>query len=500
MCVSPLKILNNSSFVCTCASKYYRLVPCGRCYQCRNQAVDDWTVRCFAEYKESLFTFFYTLTFNNVHLPHYDVLPCFSKTVIQLFLKRLRKSLTKYDDRIKLRYFIASELGEHTHRPHYHALFYIKLRPKKDDESKEYYNRPFHLTSRKFRDFVNESWKNGFVRAGDNLGLVHSAAGIKYVIKYLLKTDTYYNTFAKSLFFRVARKWLTIYKSYGLSVPPHDILGRGYLISYDTEEYPSPFVSTWNNFVYSARKEFMHFASHHMQSQSLGSSAINMFNADDNSVSDIALTNNYHYHTPRSVTRSLFYDKVYSVNDMKNGNEYATTYRLNGDGIAYYSRIAEKKIHDVFNSICDYISNAKHSDVNVLANILCCSVHHLKEFINLSEQERYKLAVYMYAYRYLHIADMAIFERLGDDIFKPLNVRKVVRTTLAQSFYEMLVTRKTFLSNYTSTMQDLPQCAILEIYATIVDFYENYLNAAKSAAAMCELIKQRKIKSKLYNL
>lgn len=492
MCVSPLKILNNSSLVdCSC-SKYYRFVPCGRCYQCRNQAVDDWTVRNFSEYKSSLYTYFYTLTFSNDHICHFRGLNCFSKEYIQLFLKRLRKRLASFDDRIVLRYFISSELGEHTHRPHYHALFYITLR---SDSNKE-----FSLSSRQFQKFVRDSWQFGFVRAGDNLGLVNSAACIKYVVKYLLKTDTYYNKFARALFFRVARKWLTIYKSYDLILPPKDILGRGYLISYDSKNYPSTFVSTWNNFVYAARKEYAHFSSHHMQSQSLGAGAVDMYNASDNTCSDSALTSNYHYHTPRSVSRKLYYDRVYSVNDMLQGRQYPTTYKINGAGVAYYSRLVDKKIHDTFNSLTDYISDIKHSDFNVLVDILHCSNYHLDKLMRLSDSDKYKLSVYLVAFRYLHVADFHIFERLKGEIFKPLNVRKIVRTMLSQSNYSMLVSRDDFLRNYTSTITDLPQCAELEIFATIIDFYQNYVNALKSAENMRNLIQTRKLKSKLYHL
>lgn len=46
-----------------------------------------------------------------------------SKRDAQLFLKRVRKNLSKYSDE-KIRYYIVSEYGPKTFRAHYHVLFF----------------------------------------------------------------------------------------------------------------------------------------------------------------------------------------------------------------------------------------------------------------------------------------------------------------------------------------------------------------------------------------
>lgn len=77
------------------------------------------------QYKDNNFV---TLTYTDEHLPYdvpdivdtLDPMPTLKVRDVQLFLKKLRKSLT---DR-KIRYFAVGEYGDQTQRPHYHlALF-----------------------------------------------------------------------------------------------------------------------------------------------------------------------------------------------------------------------------------------------------------------------------------------------------------------------------------------------------------------------------------------
>lgn len=496
MCVSPLKIINNASYVDPTCSKYYRLVPCGRCYQCRNRAVNDWTVRNFAEYKASVATYFYTLTFSEVNVPRYNDILCFDKQLIQKFLKRLRKHIGAYDKRVVLRYFVSSELGEHTHRPHYHALFYISADCSRDTKRDDEVVIP---SASQFYNWVYAAWQYGFIKSGDNLGLVNSAAGIKYVIKYLLKTDTYYDNFARSLFYRVAKKWLSKYKSFGLARPPKDTYGRGYLIANHEIDYPSCSVMRWNNFVYCARKEYARYASHHMQSATIGRTAVDMYNDVDNTCSDIALTNNYHYACPRSVSRAKYYDRVYTYRDYLHGNQYATSYRVNGDGIAYYSRHITKRINDMYNNILDVVANLSHSSSAVVSEMCNVPQSYVVDLCNLTNADMYKLAVYNVVYRYVHWESDYYAYRYSDILLQPLNIRKFVRTQLSQS--RIHLPRLDFVRNcnyHLSHEMDVFQSC--EEYSTIIDIYNEYFNKLKSAHKMSELRNLRKLKSKLYNL
>ena len=97
-------------------------------------------------------------------------LPYASKTDVQLFLKRLNKLIHdkvthKYQN---FRYFIVSELGSTTFRPHFHGIFFV--------DSQE--------CAEGFSDAVSSCWKSGIV---DCQPVENSACG--YVAQYINKSS-----------------------------------------------------------------------------------------------------------------------------------------------------------------------------------------------------------------------------------------------------------------------------------------------------------------------
>ena len=54
-------------------------------------------------------------------------LPCFSYQHVRDFMVDLRQTLKRagFNPKDNLRYFLTSEYGHQTHRPHYHVLFYV---------------------------------------------------------------------------------------------------------------------------------------------------------------------------------------------------------------------------------------------------------------------------------------------------------------------------------------------------------------------------------------
>ena len=165
-CYKPLRIYN----------KYLGdtvYVDCRKCPACLHKYTVELTSRVAEECKQHLWSFFFTLTYDNKHLPVFEkVCPtvwrlnrdfpdstlkdryllnsqtdgyqfpqkmsteCFGvvcKRDIQLFLKRLRriidyefKDLT--NEQKKIRYFISSEYGPTTKRPHYHGTLWTDCR------------------------------------------------------------------------------------------------------------------------------------------------------------------------------------------------------------------------------------------------------------------------------------------------------------------------------------------------------------------------------------
>lgn len=135
------------------------IVPCGRCPACLANLRQEWIFRLKEEYKACTFAIFVTLTYNDENLP-LDL--SVNKRDVQLFHKRLRKHFPSGD----MRYYLVSEYGDHTFRPHYHGLYFFK-----SNYDKDFIYRVFE-----------ESWQNGFIKFGEV-----ETGSIVYCTKYCLK-------------------------------------------------------------------------------------------------------------------------------------------------------------------------------------------------------------------------------------------------------------------------------------------------------------------------
>lgn len=136
-----------------------RVVPCGKCPACLANQRQEWVFRLKQEFLNSVFSIFVTLTYDDEHIPK-DL--SVNKNDIQKFHKRLRKHFPSGD----LRYYLVSEYGDHTQRPHYHGLYFFKS----------------NYDKQKVYDIFLESWSNGFIKFGDV-----EEGSIVYCTKYCLK-------------------------------------------------------------------------------------------------------------------------------------------------------------------------------------------------------------------------------------------------------------------------------------------------------------------------
>lgn len=98
------------------------LVPCSTCHGCIKAQAAAWAFRCKREATRHLHTAFTTLTYDDTNLPI-----TLSKRHLQLFFKRLRENARTMGNGMvptTLRFFATGEYGEHTQRPHYHAIIF----------------------------------------------------------------------------------------------------------------------------------------------------------------------------------------------------------------------------------------------------------------------------------------------------------------------------------------------------------------------------------------
>ena len=202
MCVSPIKIRNNSRSFQHGVSPLFREVPCGHCLECQQSVQMDWFVRLAYEWFDCIDNkkgtcFLITFTYNDFSRPYFNVdkhvcdvlnyglkrlvkeddevsqrrfdfeqkygisfdeyIPFshyhFDRQDLSKFLKSLRQILDyfgvyKYEENDTIKYFIASEYGHESHLPHYHGIFFL----------------PFKISAERFMQYCRYAWSFGVKR------------------------------------------------------------------------------------------------------------------------------------------------------------------------------------------------------------------------------------------------------------------------------------------------------------------------------------------------
>jgi len=172
-CRSPLKGYKNPDGTVSFGSRSSSLgrfglitFRCGVCRDCRLYRAREWSIRAYHEGQLHEASCFIDLTFATEP-------PSVSKRDLQLFFKRLRKSLPG----VTLKYFAVGEYGENLSRPHYHVCLFGWDPPdrypwRRSKKGTLLYRSP-HLET---------VWTEGFVTVSD---MTAEAAG--YAARYTLK-------------------------------------------------------------------------------------------------------------------------------------------------------------------------------------------------------------------------------------------------------------------------------------------------------------------------
>ncbi len=122
-CNYPI-LVKDPQFGINTLAKQHMYVPCGKCYACKSNRSRMWIFRLKEELKASSSAYFITLTYDDNNLVYCNSgIPTLHKADLQKYIKRLRKSNSKYSQE-QLRYFAVGEYGSKTYRPHYHALLF----------------------------------------------------------------------------------------------------------------------------------------------------------------------------------------------------------------------------------------------------------------------------------------------------------------------------------------------------------------------------------------
>ena len=131
MCLTPISLKTQDAF----GLDVNQLVPCGKCLECLKDRQNSWKIRLVEEAREHKFVYFFTLTYNDDSVP-FTTLPDgtrvnhVSKYDVQLWIKRNRIKFERMLKRdIDFKYFVTSEYGPNTGRPHYHGIIFTDISP-----------------------------------------------------------------------------------------------------------------------------------------------------------------------------------------------------------------------------------------------------------------------------------------------------------------------------------------------------------------------------------
>jgi hypothetical protein len=189
---------------------------CGNCEECRAVYKSAWSFRLMAELEplvaKNWKMCFYTLTYDDEHLPLLPIeafkdpdrdywinkeagisrgIPCFSKDNIEAFTNHMRFWFFQHG-LTDIKYFIASEFGSNTQRPHHHGIYCVPP----DFDTKALFDE-IHSFWERFGFVFPKDYFGGF----DSQGYEHKPfvvnsplAAMRYCAKYVTK-DIYYNEF-----------------------------------------------------------------------------------------------------------------------------------------------------------------------------------------------------------------------------------------------------------------------------------------------------------------
>lgn len=237
-------ITNRTSYFNPDVTKVSLSVPNPNRYLVQSSKREGYQIRLYYEFLDTIKkdgqVFYYTLTYNNIHLPTYEGIRCFDYEHLKYLLNGGFKKMLNRKYHCRLKYFVGAELGEGAgsrglhNNPHYHILFYLTPL---DDQYVKISPVDFrHLVRLYWQGFDEDfgfrsyrSAKFGIAKEGENLGLVTDCRACLYVSKYVTK-----DAFLKRFEYKLKK---TLYKRYFESLYNDDDIRREYLFTFVLIKY-----------------------------------------------------------------------------------------------------------------------------------------------------------------------------------------------------------------------------------------------------------------------
>lgn len=216
MCYNYMKVRSKSP-----QGVKYSFIPCGHCAECRNASRMQWSTRLALELSEvskrGWKVAFFTLTYDNDHLPYIpaayfphgcsELVPCFYRPHVRNFVDAIRKWLHRNYGIVGCPYLVASDFGDHTHRPHYHGLIAYPVGVRKKSSRFVDKSAPSVFDSFALHAKFKELWTHGFIfprhplGGTDSHGYEHKAFELTgdvvnasfYAAKYCAKSISFYD-------------------------------------------------------------------------------------------------------------------------------------------------------------------------------------------------------------------------------------------------------------------------------------------------------------------
>ena len=282
-----LCIQNNTKFFLPGKTRVFNEIPSPMSYMAKVNKIQSYETRLYYEYlnctQNDGQVFFFTLTYNDAHVPKYDGQPCFDYFDLRGFVTGGFSKALQRKYGIKFKYFISAELGDGKgvrgfhNNPHYHILFFTY--PSKVDIGSKDYHEYVKINPYDFRSLVREYWqgfdqdktgpkdfrkfcKYGIVSEGKYGIAVRDFRGIYYCAKYVTKDAT-----LEAYEFEVEKNLRVKYEKYRFSSNSYrdfinsrlDIFDEGYIDELGVSEFDTVFDYNIRESLEPYREDYSHF-------------------------------------------------------------------------------------------------------------------------------------------------------------------------------------------------------------------------------------------------